>query len=140
MIAAVPPVNSACILDRVIVQTNVVENVVAPEVLDAPYSLAEGTYDLHGGATTESSTPARTAGAVGARSQMFILECFGFKDLPTLTHEMLGDRGTQTAAAPPTEERQAEVARKNILQFGRVHQKLIELAGPRTIDHDPMKK
>ena len=71
---------------------------------------------------------------------MFIMEMFGFKDLPTLTHEMLGDRGTQTAAAPPTEERQGEVARKNILQFGRVHQELIRLAGPRTIDHDPRER
>ena len=39
--------------------------------------------------------------------------------MQVLTGEMLGDRGTQASAAPPTEERQAEVARKNILQFGR---------------------
>lgn len=84
---------------------------------------------------------ARTAGDItnALKGQMFIMEMFGFKDLPTLTHEMLGERGAHTAAAPPTEERQAEVARKNILQFGRVHQKLIELAGPRPIDHESQK-
>jgi hypothetical protein len=82
---------------------------------------------------------AREAGDLtnAIKGQMFILECFGFKDLPTLTHEMVGDRSAQTAAAPPTEERQAAVAKKNILQFGRVHQELIRLAGPRTINHDP---
>jgi len=85
---------------------------------------------------------ARAAGDLtnALKGQMFIMEMFGFKDLPTLTHEMLGDRGVQTAAAAPTAERQAEVARKNVLQFGRVHQKLEELAGPRVIEHDPLKK
>jgi hypothetical protein len=85
---------------------------------------------------------ARAAGDItnALKGQMFVMEMFGFKDLPTLTHEMLGDRGMQTTAvAPPTEERQAEVAKKNVLQFGRVHQELIRLAGPRTIEHEPKK-
>ena len=68
--------------------------------------------------------------------QKFLLTCFGYADLPTLTHEHMTDRERTTAAAPPTEERQAEVARKNILQFGRVHRELERLAGPRTIEHD----
>jgi hypothetical protein len=51
------------------------------------------------------------------KGQTFILECFGFKDLPTPTHEMLAI--VQTAAAPPTAERQAEVVKKNVLQFGK---------------------
>jgi hypothetical protein len=85
---------------------------------------------------------AREAGDIAnaLKGQMFVMEMFGFNDLPTLTHEMLGDRGMQTTTvAPPTEERQAEVAKKNILQFGRVHQELIRLAGPRTIEHEPKK-
>jgi hypothetical protein len=52
---------------------------------------------------------------------MFVMQIFGFKDLPTLTREMLGDRSAKTAAAPLTAERQAEVLKKNVLQFGRVH-------------------
>ncbi|WP_147448150.1 hypothetical protein [Mesorhizobium sp. YM1C-6-2] len=85
---------------------------------------------------------AREAGDIktAMQGQMFILECFGFKDLPTLTHEMLGDRSANTAAAPPTSERQAEVVKKNVLQFGRVHQELERLAGPRVIEHDPTRK
>lgn len=85
---------------------------------------------------------ARAAGDIttALKGQMFVMEMFGFKDLPTLTHEMLGDRGAQTAAAPPTSERQAEVVKKNVLQFGRVHQELERLAGPRVIEHDPTRK
>lgn len=71
--------------------------------------------------------------------QKFLLTCFGYADLPTLTHEHMTDRRQTTAAAPPTEERLAEVVKKNVLQFGRVHQELERLAGPRTIDHDPNK-
>lgn len=32
---------------------------------------------------------------------MFVMEMLGFKDLPMLTHEMFGNRGVQTAEAPP---------------------------------------
>ncbi|MEQ1943898.1 hypothetical protein ABMA32_15905 [Mesorhizobium sp. VNQ89] len=63
--------------------------------------------------------------------QKFIMKMGGFEDMPTLTHEMLGDRGLhgfQRSAEP------GEPVRKNILQFGPAHRKLIELAGPRTID------
>lgn len=70
---------------------------------------------------------------------MFIMEMGGFKDMPTLTHEMLGERGLQgSAPAPSGPGTPAEP--KNILQFGPVHRKLEELAGPRVIDHDPTKR
>jgi hypothetical protein len=73
------------------------------------------------------------------KGQMFLLTCFGYADLPTLTHDHMTDRAHSTAAAPPTAERQGEVAQKNILQFGRVQRELERLAGPRVIEHEPRK-
>jgi len=69
--------------------------------------------------------------------QKFVMKMFGFEDMPTLTHELLGERGLQTA--PTVQPEQSTTGPRNILQFGRVHQKLEELAGPRTIEHDPKK-
>lgn len=69
--------------------------------------------------------------------QKFVMKMFGFEDMPTLTHEMLGERGLQQQA--PVQPDQGTPQPRNILQFGRVHQKLQELAGPRVIEHDPKK-
>lgn len=71
--------------------------------------------------------------------QKFIMRMFGFEDMPTLTHEMLGDRGAPGSQRLPTDETGGEPVKKNVLQFGRVHRELERLAGPRTIEHDPNK-
>lgn len=69
--------------------------------------------------------------------QKFLLTCFGYADLPTLTHDHMTERGLQQAA--PAQPADGSPQPRNILHLGRAHQKLIELAGPRVIDHDPKK-
>src|SRR5690606_5750950 len=71
-----------------------------------------------------------------ADTQKFVMTMFGFADMPTLTHEMLGDRGVRTGCSATNGRASGRGCTEKHLQFGRVHQKLIELAGPRVIDHD----
>ncbi|MBX3583385.1 MAG: hypothetical protein KF810_15985 [Rhizobiaceae bacterium] len=81
---------------------------------------------------------ARAAGdlTTAMKGQMFIMKMFGFEDMPTLTHEMLGERGLQKSV-PAQSGGQDEP--RNVLQFSRVHQELDRLIAARTIEHDPQK-